>query len=215
MSKSAEPYAQYKENYPILQVQPVASAAPGHQAMEQALNQAEQALTGKFEQLSQENSAIQYLQTKGMMAQIANEAHINILKNPGQANKIAQQAENLLKSVVSSAPVNRKNRAELEYTSDRLVDQAKLEAVRNDIQINRMVGRMNVLESIQPAMQSYKQALIQGDQKAAQSISKNLVNGLNGARMNRYIAPSEQIKIMKSLSGLQNRIFDIHKTFGK
>lgn len=157
---------QNKETNPIINPSAPKSAATGYNNMAQALGQIAERTIVKATEYESEASKANLLQTHGMLQDIEAQSKIEILKNPGNAEVIAKNAENTAAKIQKDARLNRGDRLSLKDMSDSTIRSLKLTAAEKSISLSRERAKYAALSSLGDTLQSIRQDIFKDPSKA-------------------------------------------------
>jgi hypothetical protein len=190
---------QNKETNPIINPPASRSAATGYNNMAQAFGQIAERTIVKATEYESEASKANLLQTHGMLQDVEAQSKIEILKNPGNAETIAKNAENTVSKIQRDASLNRGDRLSLKDMSDSTVRGLKLTAAEKSISLSRERAKYAALSSLGDTLQSIRKdlftdptkadALINAQYAALQGqVNAGIITAVEGANIHKQFA---------------------------
>ena len=187
---------QNKESRPVINPPTTKSAATGYSNIAQALGQIADRTIVKATEYESEASKANLLQTHGMLQDVEAQSKIEILKNPGNAEAIARNAENTASKIQKDANLNRGDRLSLKEMSDSTIRSLKLSAAEKTISLSRERAKYAALSSLGDTLQSIRRdifvdptkadALIQAQYEALKGqVSAGIITAVEGANIHK------------------------------
>lgn len=158
-SPPANRLSQYDSENPIIHEQTVSDKSKGLEAISKTLGGVSELALKHAESLGEQESNAMYVQSQVQLDTIKSNAKIDMIKNPGQADKIADKTAETYSSIVQQSVVNKSDRQKLMKTAaDQLNDlrvdgaRATFDVAKNQARINFYSGWPDVLKGIKSSV---------------------------------------------------------------
>jgi len=172
-------FAQFQEEHPVLPETPVASKAKGQEAMAQAFGQVAQQAAQASINLAKEHSQAMFMHAATQSSDIMNQAQVDMIKNPSQADAIQRSTESSLMKT-AQVPMSKGDRSRYDYIINQKKNSLKLQAARTDAHQNLLQNQAAYVTGTGSLMQQYSNSLAYGDFKTAKILHQNILdNGKN------------------------------------
>lgn len=207
----AEPFAQFKDEVPILRDTKIASSAKGLEAIGQSLGNVSQGLMQTDLRLEQEKSNALLLQATSSADQIKSDALLKLKTHPQLASQIAQDTQQQLDNIKNTTPVNNKTKGQLEVLLQSSRNQVNSQAQLTDYQTNQLkltsqfyTEWPNVLKDLYTSVSDDK-VFQQKLDLAHQTVEK--------AMLGRLITPKQGGVLFKTLSHTLDSVQALHQLY--
>lgn len=212
-SRSISAIATYASDQPILTDTPIADAAKGSEALAQSFGEVAKSASEISANLAEDKSSAMYTQAVSNMQQVKNDAHIQMIQNPGQAQTIADNAKNSIQAINTSAYVNQGDRNRLGLSTVDSNDELELKASQITFEQNKLQGAFSFYSSLPTTMQAYQDALIKNPDQA-ENIKNGMMSTLHGLVMTGALTPHEAGSTIQSMGDLVSAAQDVHSVYG-
>lgn len=176
----AEKLTQFSDDFPIANVIPSTSKASSYEAGAKLLGGTAQAIVKIGEGLKQEESAAMLMQSHAQVIDVTTKAKEALLANPQNADAILADTKNRIDAIKGSASVSKKDRAQLDYYATNSLLSFELQAATTTAQLNREVALVDAYQSYPAMQQTYSDALMRGDEKAAKDAEQTMFDATIG-----------------------------------
>ncbi len=207
----AEPFAQFKDEVPILRDTKITSGAKGLEALGQAFGNVSQGLMQTDLRLEQEKSNALLLQATSSADQIKSDALVKLKTHPQLANQIAQDTQQQLDNIKNTTPVNNKTKGQLDVLLQSSRNQVNSQTQLTDFQTNQLkltsqfyTEWPNVLKDLYSSVNDDK-LFQQKLDLAHQTVEK--------AMLGRLITPKQGGVLFKTLSHSLDRVQALHQLY--
>ncbi len=200
---------QISNTQPALSVQKVESKAEGYDEFGRVLGSLASNTEKKAESVAEEASNAQLMQSASMMEDLKTTTHIEMLKNPDQAEKILANMQTTTDSIKQSAYVNDVDRGKLDYLINQDTNQLKLKAAETSVQQNNRNVAISFWDSYPTNMKSIQDSLDAGDFEKAKILEDTLHKAALGAASIGAITPEQLSTIRKASLDTYERTQDL------
>jgi len=208
----AEPFAQFRDEVPILRDTKTASSARGLASIGNALGNVSQGLMQTAQRLEQEKSSALLLQATSSSDQVKSDALVKLKTHPQLATQIAQDTQQQLNNIKNSTPVSAKTKGQLDYLLQSSFRQVSSQAQLTDYQNHQLKLQSNfytewpkVLNDLYTSVSDDK-AFNQKLDLAHQTVEK--------AVLGRIITPQQGSVLFKTLSHTLDSLQQLHQLQG-
>lgn len=147
---------QAQDKNPIINPVQPNSTSKGSNAIAKTLGMIADRSMSQATDYASEASKANLLQTHSMIQDVEAQSKLDILKSPGHAETIAQNAEGTIAKIKSGARVNRGDRQNLDYMASSTLRGLKLTAAEKSITLARESAKDTFLTSVGDTLQSLR-----------------------------------------------------------
>lgn len=202
-------FTEMPNEQPISQTTPVASKAPGATALADLFGSVSKEASTDYISLADQASHFQALQTQNQSFQLKENARIQLLEHPDQAQEIAKNAASDAQQLQSSAYVNKKDRASLNYAINNDVSRTAFRAANTARVYNNRQAEITDLTSLPAFYKAYSETTDpeQHKQMGDQFVSSR--RGLVAQGVLEMRQAANQINIFNQITSQQQRLHDL------
>lgn len=202
----AEKLAQFKDDFPILNVQPVASRAKGYQVAEKVADATSKVIFQAGASLQKEASSAMLLQSQSALADVQSKTQISLLQGNADPKTIADQAINEVNAIKSSAALNASDRKMLDYYSDRSINAINLYAQKQITITSRQNAKTAFLGAWSNNTENLTKALLNKDPKVAEDLIKKMTESVAGMVKLNALTLQQGSRLLDSIKETQYRV---------
>ncbi len=207
----AEPFAQFKDEVPILRDTKIASGAKGLEALGQAFGNVSQGLMQTDLRLEQERSNALLLQATSSADQIKSDALVKLKTHPQLASQIAQDTQQQLDNIKNITPVNSKTKNQLDVLLQSSFRQVNTQAQLTDYQTNQLKLQSNFYTAWPNVLKDLYTSV--SDDKVFQQKLDLAHQTVEKAMVGRIITPQQGGVLFKTLSHTLDSLQALHQLY--
>lgn len=192
---------QLKEAHPILNAQRVSSEGEGFENFAKTLASFAQKEAETTIQLNKEKSDTMYMNSVANAEQAKKDAQAQLLEHPENASNIMQHSQENLDQIKNEAYVNEHDRSKLGKYIAGAQGDVKLDAVKTQVQQNRLTASMQHYLNWPDQLKAYSDALNSNPDQADQLHDK-MINSLKGLVATRVLTPYQASQSLKDMGGM-------------
>lgn len=204
---------QLQDTQPILNPVSPNSRAAGYEAFGKTLGQIAGMAEEKAVDIEKEESSGMYINSVANVEQVKSDAQIRLLKNPDQAQKIAEQTTDAMNAIRQNAAVNSGDRPKLNAYIDGSSAQVHLKATETAVRQNQHEMAFTHFANWGDQLKAYQDALITDHDKAEQ-LKSAMVSSLHGLVTTGALTPEQAASSMKTMSDVVGVAADVHAAYG-
>jgi hypothetical protein len=204
---------QIQDSHPIFQPQKPNSEAEGYEAFAKTLANIGSQTAQKAEQMVSEQSETMYINSVANVEQLKTSAQVNMLENPGNAKKIAEQTNDALNIVKQNAFVNDKDRTKLGSYISGASNEVDLKAVTTDVNQRKLEAGFTHYSNWPDQLKAYQSALL-SDPDKAETLKNAMVSSLHGLVSTGAITPLQAGNSIKTMSDVADVAHDHYQMYG-
>jgi len=201
---------QFKEEYPLLNKQNVASGAESYEAFAKTLGAISQGAVKEVEKIEESKSNAMYLSSVANVDQLALSAQEAILTDPANAAKHAQTARDSLEKVKSIAYVNDADRAKLDRYADKTANSTELDAVKAEVKQSQIGASFEHYKNWPSQLNAFKDLLATGTPKQIESYQESLTKHLQTLVLTGSLTALQAGAAFQSMSSMVDVAKDFH-----
>jgi hypothetical protein len=204
---------QIQDAQPVLSPVNVNSGAQGYEEFAKTLGSLAGAAEQKTEEIVSDQSQSMYINSVANIEQIKTSAQINMLNNPDQAPKIAQQTANAMDEVKQAAFVNKKDRNRLNAYISGATDDVALKATATEVQQRQRQAAFTHYANWPDQLKAYQQALLT-DHDKAETLKTAMIASLHNLVSIGALSPEQAGSGMKTMTDVVGLAQDHYSVYG-
>lgn len=204
---------QIQDSQPILNNVNVNSGAEGYESFAKTLGSLASTAEAKTEELVGEQSQTMYINSVADIEHLKTKAQEDMLKEPGNASKVAEHTNAAFDKIKQNAFVNSGDRTKLNSYIKGATDDVGLSAVKTEVEQRKLEAGFTHFAAFPDQLKAYQQALLT-DHDKAETLKSAMISSLHGLVTTGAITPSQAGSSIKSMSDLVSGAEDMHRLYG-
>src|SRR6185436_13561384 len=176
----AEEFAQFQEGQPLIKESEVRTKATGFEKMGAVLGVAAKELFSKSENMAQEASSTNYLQSQAMLSELNSSAKMQILENPNLGPMIAEKTEENAEIIKESAFLNSSDRSKFDSMADDTMRSLAFDGKKSQLGVIQEQAKFETLNNFQRNLEAYSKSMFSLDPKAAIEQQNAMLESIRG-----------------------------------
>lgn len=204
---------QLSESQPVLNTVNVSSGAEGYEAFAKTLGALGEVAGEKAKEMASDESQSMYINSVANIEQIKTSAQINMLHNPDQAPKIAEQTAAAMDMVREGAFVNKKDRNRLNAYITGASDDIELKATSVEVHQRQRQAAFTHYANWPDQLKAYQEALLT-DHDKAEKLKEAMIASLHGLVTIGALTPEQAGSGMKTMQDVVGLAQDHYSVYG-
>lgn len=188
----------FNEN-PVMNSVPVATGSKGTDAIADALGNVSHTAFAIAEDMYKDRSRENLSMASNHISDISTDANINLLKNPGQADKILNNYQSSVQALKQSSALNKEDQLSLDRFSNDSVNRLAESSAKVALKYGQVQASNNYWGNYTQSMQNIQQSFRSGDFKTAEMLSDAQHKHAFSAFTEGVITPQQYTNIVKQL----------------
>ena len=204
-------FTTFDEEVPLLRDQPVSSGAEGFEAIGKVFGMAGEAFAKKAGDLGEEQSNAMMLQTQAHTDTIKTNAQIEMVKNPGMADKVVQRAAEDYESITNEAMVNNADRQKLKYLAAKDFNDLRLAGAKVEVDSAKKKAQVGFFSSWPQVLQGIKDSA--NDEKAFNTRVDMAKQSIDSLLIAGTITPKQASAFYQTVGSVVSNVHEFYKRY--